>query len=185
MGPLSHSMMEGSGRQVYNLYEQLRSWGTVWLELWCGLDGREYFTLSNHHLGPPPPSPPLQVIKRQCRWHRTRRRSSPTPGPGAADKLTMVERPRHFQAMVEVMERFLGHMSLNPELNPSMSWVWAWSWARAWSRVCSWGSDSVLWGTDATIPQLVSMGLYEKDCQWSTEQPIIHFVVILLILRIM
>ena len=75
--------MEGSGRQVYNLYEQLRSRGAVRLELWCGLDGREYFTLSNHPPGPPLPSPPSPVIKRRRRRHRTRRRSSPTFGPGA------------------------------------------------------------------------------------------------------
>ena len=76
VGPLSPSIMEGSGRQVYNLYEQLRSQGAVRLELRCGLDGREYFTFSNHPPGPPPPSP---VIKRRRRRHRTRRRSIPTP----------------------------------------------------------------------------------------------------------
>ena len=66
--------MEGPGRQVYNLYEQLRSRGSVRLELWCGIDCREYFTLSNHPPGPPPPSP---VIKRRRRRHRRTRKSSP------------------------------------------------------------------------------------------------------------
>ena len=35
------------------------------LELWCGLDVRVHFPLSNHPIWPPPPSPSSLVIKRR------------------------------------------------------------------------------------------------------------------------
>ena len=43
--------MEGSGKQVYDLYSQLRSPGIpAFLKLWSGIDGLKYFTLSHHPL---------------------------------------------------------------------------------------------------------------------------------------
>ena len=68
--------MEGSGKQVFSLYSQLRLRGVpVFLELWSGIDGVEYFTLSHHPSMPPPPPP----VSKRRRRRRRRRRTTPAP----------------------------------------------------------------------------------------------------------
>ena len=75
--PSDEASSRGAFAFVFSLYSQLRCRGVpVFLELWSGIDGVEYFTLSHHPSMPPPPPP---VIKRRRRSRRRRRTTTAPP----------------------------------------------------------------------------------------------------------